>query len=164
MMNRHEAYLSQRILSADPVELVRMLYAGVSEAVGTARAHLAARDIRARSAAISKAVAILAELMATLDRERAPELSRNLAALYDYMQRRLLEANIQQADAPLAEVMGLVRTVGEAWQSVSSDAAHGAPASATHASATHVPASSRNAWAAWKPANPSREPELALHG
>lgn len=160
MMNpAHEAYLSQRILSADPVDLVRMLYTGVSEAVEGARAHLAARDIRRRSAAISKAVEILAELTATLDHGHAPELSRNLAALYDYMQRRLLEANIQQADAPLAEVMGLVRTLAEGWQGVAPGAAHAAPVSATH-----VPATPRNAWAVWKPALPSREPELALHG
>jgi flagellar protein FliS len=160
MMNpAHEAYLTQRILSADPVELVRMLYAGVSEAVETARVRLAARDIRGRSAAISKAVEILTELAATLDHGRAPELSRNLAALYDYMQRRLLDGNFKQADAPLAEVLGLVRTLAEGWQGVPAGAAPAAPGSATHA-----PAAPKSAWAVWKPAAQSREPELALHG
>jgi flagellar protein FliS len=160
MMNpAHEAYLSQRILSADPVELVRMLYAGVSEAVETARVRLAARDIRGRSAAISKAVEILTELAATLDHGRAPELSRNLAALYDYMQRRLLEANFKQADTPLAEVLGLVRTLAEGWKGVSAGAA---PAAA--GSTTYAPAAPKSAWAVWKPAAQSREPELALHG
>lgn len=160
MINRaHEAYLTQRILSADPVELVRMLYSGASEAVETARVHLAAREIRARSAAITKAVSILAELTATLDRERAPELSRSLAALYDYMQRRLLEANFKQADAPLAEVLGLLRTLAEGWRGVPSETP-----SALSAADKDVPSAPKNAWGVWKPVAPSREPELALHG
>ena len=160
MMNpAHEAYLTQRILSADPVELVRMLHRAVSESVEAARAHLASRDIRARSSAISKAVEILAELAGTLDHQRAPELSRNLAALYDYMQRRLLEANFRQAEAPLAEVLGLVRTLAEGWHGVSN-----ANAPAASAPAPHAPAAPKNGWAAWKPAAPSRESELALHG
>jgi len=159
-MNRaHEAYLTQRILSADPVELVRMLYRALSESVEAARAHLASRNIRARSAAISKAVDILAELAGTLDHKRAPELSRSLAALYDYMQRRLLEANFRQAGEPLAEVLDLVRTLAEGWHGVSGDTT-----SAAAPDAAHTPAAPKNVWAAWKPAAASREPELALHG
>jgi len=154
----HEAYLAQRILSADPVELVRMLYAGASEAVETGRARLAAGDIRGRSAAISKAVEILAELAATLDHGRAPELSQSLAALYDYMQRRLLEANFQQADAPLAEVLGLVRTLAEAWSRVPASA----PVPAAHGSAAPAPPAAKTAWPVWNPAANSRE--AALHG
>jgi len=159
-MNRaHEAYLTQKILAADPVELVRMLYRGLSESVEAARVQLASRNIRARSAAISKAVDILAELGGTLDHKRAPELSRSLAALYDYMQRRLLEANFRQADAPLAEVQDLVHTLAEGWHGVSGDTtATVAPAAAQR------PAAPKNVWVAWKPAAPSREPELALHG
>src|SRR5206468_2046051 len=41
------------------------------------------------------------------------------AQLYDYMQRRLLEANMKQADAPLSEVLGLLSTLSEAWIEVS---------------------------------------------
>ncbi|HLM99519.1 MAG TPA: flagellar export chaperone FliS [Bryobacteraceae bacterium] len=155
----HEAYLTQRVLSADPVELVRMLYAGASEAVETARARLAAGDIRGRSAAISKAVEILAELTATLDHTRAPELSRSLAALYDYMQRRLLEANFQQADAPLAEVVGLARSLAEAWGGVSASAP--APAApAAHRSAVPAPPAPKTARLVWDPAANSRESAL----
>jgi hypothetical protein len=38
--------------------------------------------------------------------------------LYDYIQRRLLEANIQQSDAPLAEGLGLLSTLSEAWAGI----------------------------------------------
>ena len=52
-----------------------------------------------------------------MDRERGGEIAGNLIELYYYMQRRLLEANIQQTDNPLAEVDKLLRTVLEGWQS-----------------------------------------------
>ena len=114
-MRALEAYQEGEILSADPLALVRMLYRGVIEAVEAARQRLAARDIRGRSAAISKAVEILGELIASLHPEAASEVSRSLVELYDYMQRRLLAANVEQADAPLAEVLKLLQTLAEAW-------------------------------------------------
>ena len=58
------------------------------------------------------------ELATSLDHERGGEISQRLALLYDYIQRRLLEANLQQSDAPLAEVLGLLSTLSEAWAGV----------------------------------------------
>ena len=45
------------------------------------------------------------------------EIARRLNQLYDYMLAQLIDANVKQADAPLAEVLGLLETVGEAWNS-----------------------------------------------
>jgi flagellar protein FliS len=109
------AYQEEEILSADPMALVRLLYRGAIEAVETARKRLAARDIRGRSAATSKAVEILGELIASLHHEGGSGVSRRLLELYDYMQRRLLAAHFEQADAPLAEVLNLLQTLAEAW-------------------------------------------------
>ncbi len=119
MSNRAcELYLEERILSADPLELVRLLYDGAIGAVREARQALAAGDIRARSQAISKASAIVLELNAALHHSRGWALSQRLAALYDYIFKRLLDANIQQIDAPLAEVLGLLSTLAEAWRQI----------------------------------------------
>jgi flagellar protein FliS len=114
--NAHDAYLESRVESADPVQLVRMLYQGAIGSVREARSHLSKGDIGARSRAISKAHAILTELLVSLDHDRGGEISVRLARLYDYMQRRLLEANLQQLDAPMAEVLGLLSTLNEAWE------------------------------------------------
>jgi flagellar protein FliS len=56
------------------------------------------------------------ELNAALDHSLGGEISSRLAALYDYMLRRLLEANMQKTDAPLAEVSRLLSTLSEGWQ------------------------------------------------
>lgn len=117
--NSYDAYLESRVLSATPLELVHLLYGGAIEAVQDARRYLADGKIVERSRAISKACAILIELAATLDHEAGGELAGRLAALYDYMQRRLLEANLQQSDPPLGEVLSLLVTLAEGWAEIS---------------------------------------------
>jgi flagellar protein FliS len=116
--NAQDAYLESRILSASPIELVRLLYHGAAGAVRDARRHLAAGNIRERTRSVSKAFDILVELTDSLDQERGGELSRRLEALYLYMQRRLTEANFEQSDGPLAEVEVLLATLSEAWDAI----------------------------------------------
>jgi flagellar secretion chaperone FliS len=115
----HDAYLENRILSAEPLELVQMLYQGAIGAVQDARHHLANRKIIERSRAINKACAILIELTVSLNREAGGELAKRLASLYDYMRRKLLEANSRQSDEPLGEVLSLLATLSEGWAEIS---------------------------------------------
>jgi flagellar secretion chaperone FliS len=128
--NGHDAYLEGRVLSADPLELIRLLYGGASNAVRQARRSLADGDIAGRSRAITNAYDILAELAGSLDHTRGGEIAGRLLALYDYLQRRLIDANVQQADGPLAEVLGLLATLSEAWEGAQQQSAPARPASA----------------------------------
>jgi flagellar protein FliS len=114
----HSAYLESRILSADPVELVSLLYQACTSHVRDARHHLAEGDILARSQSITRASEILLELSSSLDHQRGGEISQRLASLYDYMVNRLFEANLRQSDGPLAETLGLLATLSEAWEGV----------------------------------------------
>jgi flagellar protein FliS len=114
----HEAYRESRILSADPVELIRILYRIAIDRVREAREHLARGDVAARSNSISGACEALVELACSLNHEEGGEVSRRLAALYEYMQWRLVEANLKQSEEPLAEVLALLTTLLEAWQQV----------------------------------------------
>jgi len=114
--NANAAYLESRVLSANPTELILILYQAASGAVQDARRHLAANDIAGRSRSINKACGILAERISSLDRERGGEIAERLGQLYGYMYHRLIEANLHQADAPLAEVMDLLTTLTEAWE------------------------------------------------
>jgi flagellar secretion chaperone FliS len=131
MYNGIENYFESGVLSADPVELVRMLYRGGIEAVEKARQHLREGDIAARSAQITKAGAIIAHLTFSVNREADQAMGRNLVELYDYMQRRLLRGNLEQADHPLAEVSLLLSTLLDAWSQCGAAApapAEGVPA------------------------------------
>ena len=115
-MPPQDAYLESKILTADPLELVRLLYRAARDATRRASAHLAAGRIAERSREICRALAVLTELCASLDHTRGGSLSRSLAELYDYMQRRLLEANLRQKPEPLTEVESLLATLLEGWE------------------------------------------------
>jgi flagellar secretion chaperone FliS len=116
------AYVESEILQADPVRLVRMLYGGALDATAQARGHIRLGDIGGRSRQITKAVAIINELMLSLDRERGGEIAANLAELYDYINRRLQDANFRQIEEPLIETERLLTTLLDAW-----DQCHPAP-------------------------------------
>ena len=111
-----DAYLESRVLNASPIELVQMLYDHAIDSVREARRALAAGNIAARAAAISKAIGAVSELDAALDHSVDGTISRNLAGLYRYFRQRLTEANIRQQDSPLAEVELLLTELGSAWK------------------------------------------------
>jgi flagellar protein FliS len=127
-LNAHNAYLESRILSANPTELVCLMYQAAVSEVQEARRHLHAKDIRARSNSITKVHNILSELTTVLDHKSGGQFSQNLAQLYDYMMRRLTEANFKQIDEPLAEVLGLLATLKEGWDGIRQQTQPAAPA------------------------------------
>lgn len=112
----YSAYLESSVLSAAPLQLVHLAYEGAINAVIEARRHLADKKIHERSKAITKVQLILIELTRALDFQRGNEVAKRLASLYDYMLNRLAEANLKQAEEPLAEVQQLLTTLGEAWK------------------------------------------------
>lgn len=118
MYQVQQAYLESEILQADPLRLVQLLYRGAIGAVGKARVHLKQGEIKARSAQITKAMDILAELSSSLDLERGGGLAKNLEMLYDYMSTQLHTANFQQTEAPLVEVEKLLSTLCDAWDQI----------------------------------------------
>jgi flagellar secretion chaperone FliS len=124
-MNWKAAYLETRVLSADPIELVNILYEYATLGVQDARSSLSQGDIAARAKAIAKVIAILGELESSLDHKLGGEIARHLARLYRYMREKLTLANLKQADEPLAEVEALLKTLGEAWQAIGQDAKAG---------------------------------------
>ena len=116
-----QAYQNQQdwdILGASPLELVRALYRGAIQSIRTARTAVANGQIRERSAAITKACAIVQELTVSLDKDAGGAVAANLAELYVYIHKRLGDANIEQSDAPLAESERLLGILLEAWSQI----------------------------------------------
>jgi flagellar secretion chaperone FliS len=103
---------------ADPHRLVEMLYDGAVVQVAKARNALARQDIAAKCEATTRAIRIIDEgLKAALD-ARAGEVARNLDALYDYMTRTLLNANLKNSDAQFGEVEKLLADLRGAWREI----------------------------------------------
>ncbi len=118
----YQNYLEEEVMAANPLQLVRLLYRGALDSITAARRHLRLGEIRSRSNAISKAMAIVTELSRSLDPGMNGELSQNLAELYGYVQSLLMDANLRQSDAPLAEAETLLSTLLEAWEHCASHA------------------------------------------
>src|SRR5205823_11713505 len=91
-------YMTERVLTASPMELIRMLYEGALSSVDLAIEQFRANDVMARGRAITKAVDILAELRASLREGVQPEYGSQLAELYGYMQNRLLMAHARKSE------------------------------------------------------------------
>lgn len=109
------AYFDQMVLSATPVELVRLLFQKAVAKVREARVHLKEKRIEERSAAIGLAYRIVGELMNSLDSSADPVLTQRLKALYCYTQERLVEANLKQIDKPLVDALAVLTTMADAW-------------------------------------------------
>ena len=103
---------------ADPHRLVEMLYDGAIVQVTKARYALTTKDVAAKGEATTRAIRIIDEgLKAALD-ARAGDVARNLDALYDYMTRTLVNANMKNSDALYAEVEKLLGDLRGAWQDI----------------------------------------------
>ncbi|MFM0499164.1 flagellar export chaperone FliS [Paraburkholderia caffeinilytica] len=104
------------VMGASPHRLIVMLYQGARQAIAQARMHVQQGNVPARGEAIGKAIQIVESgLQMSLNVEVGGEIAERLDALYSYMSRRLLEANIKQSEAMLVEVDGLLATLEEAW-------------------------------------------------
>ncbi len=114
--NPYQAYTEGSIFNDHPMRLVVSLYQGALDATRQASQCLQARDVWGRGKAINKVVAILSELMASLNEKEGAEIAQNLKRLYHYMQRRLIEAHARQVAEPLFEVEKLLAIMLEAWR------------------------------------------------
>lgn len=103
------------VAGARPIDLVVMVYDGAIEVLGKAVAQLNAGDIAAKNQSVSRAIRIIDEgLRAPLDM-RAGEMATNLAGLYDYMTRRLLQGSARNDSAMIEEVRNLLLDLKSAW-------------------------------------------------
>jgi flagellar secretion chaperone FliS len=114
----HSAYMQNDVLNASPERLVQLLYDLAIRCLADARQANRTKDIAGRVRSVNRAFAVLVELSDGLDFDSGGEIALNYARIYDYCERRLIEANIQQSDALLAEVESLLRDLREAWDVV----------------------------------------------
>ncbi len=115
-------YIQTQVKSSSPLELVVLLYDGALRATHAATEALGQRDIPARRAAMSKAMAFVSELQGTLDMDKGGDIAVELDRLYTWMTDRLVEATVRQDAAPIQEVRKVLTTLRDAWHQVATNA------------------------------------------
>jgi flagellar secretion chaperone FliS len=114
--NPYTAYQNNSVNTASPGELTLMLYNGSLKFIHIAKKAIEDKNIELKNTNIQKAQAIVSELMVTLNTDL--EISQNLMSLYDYINRRLTEANVKNDAAILEEVEGMITEFRDTWKQV----------------------------------------------
>jgi flagellar protein FliS len=114
------AYRANSVLTASPGQLVLLLYDGALNALAIARGAFdrPAKDIsrfEVINRQLAKARSIIAELQGRLDFQAGPEFAEIMHRLYDYYNRRLLEANMRKQVEPIIEVENLLTQIRNTW-------------------------------------------------
>ena len=105
------------VMSASQQQLVTMLFDGALSALIRARLFMQDGNLQGKGTSLSKAINIIENgLKIGLDEGSRDELTKNLLALYTYMVRRLLQANLHNDTRAVEEVEGLMRNIADAWK------------------------------------------------
>lgn len=108
-------YLRTRVMTATPEQLQMMLYDGAIRFAEQAKAALDAGDFEKSYHAISRVQKILTEMSCGLKHDVLPELCEKLSALYSYVYRKLIDANVKHDVAAIEEAIGLLKYQRETW-------------------------------------------------
>lgn len=116
MRNPYAAYESNSVTTAAPGELTLMLYNGCLKFIKQAKRAMEEKNYEDKNANIQKAQNIISELMVTLNTDIP--ISKHMMQMYDYMNRRLVEANIKNNPEFLDEVESYVVEFRDTWKEV----------------------------------------------
>ena len=110
--------VSSGVEGATPHRLVQMLLEGALARITAAHGCMARGELGCKGENVSMAIAILDGLRGSLDMEAGGEIATNLDALYEYMARRLFEANRLNKTEILDEVRALLHQIKDAWDAI----------------------------------------------
>ncbi|WP_114570098.1 flagellar export chaperone FliS [Exiguobacterium flavidum] len=113
-MNPYATYQTNAVTTATPQDLTLMLYEGLIKFTLIAKRSIEQGLIQEKNTNIQKAQAIITELQITLNTSIA--IANEMNVLYDYMQSRLIDANIKNDTVALDEVVGFAEEFRETWK------------------------------------------------
>ncbi len=111
--NGYNQYKENSVYTATPEELTLMLYNGLVKFIMLAQSAIDGKNIERANNSIIRAQDIVREFQVTLDMKY--EVSKHLDNIYDYMYRRLIQANIKKDKDILEEVLGMAKDLRDTW-------------------------------------------------
>ena len=112
-INAYETYKQQSVLTMTQGEMLNKLFEEVVKQLSFAQVFLEKKDFIKTNDALKRAQRIINHLRATLNFDY--EVSYNLAALYDYFLRQLVEANVKKQAAPIQEILPMLKELQETF-------------------------------------------------
>lgn len=114
-INPYQQYKQTQFETASSEKLILMLYEGALKNLYQAQKGLENNDLEVVNQSLTKTQDIISELMVSLDMDTG-EIAQNLYQLYDYMQYRLIQANIHKKGEPITEVIGMLEELHDTWK------------------------------------------------
>jgi flagellar protein FliS len=116
-MNQQAAqnYLRTKVFTATPEQLQLMLYDGALRFGEQARVALEKKNYEQSYNMISRVQKIITEMHSGLKHDVAPDLCKKMSALYNYIFRKLVEANLEHTISALDEALEILRYQRETW-------------------------------------------------
>lgn len=116
--NGINAYKQTQMTTADPKNLVFMCFEGAITNLKIARDKIPLHDIEGKTKAIQKTHDIITLLMQSLNFEKGMDIARNLDALYNYILRRLIEANRTNDTFIIEELLVMLNELASGWKAI----------------------------------------------
>lgn len=110
--------IDSSIMSADPHQVIVMMYNGILESVAAAKGAIERKDFDMKSKMITKAINIFNALTNALDKESQPEISNNFEVFYNNCVAILNEVSITLEVKGLDDVTSFVKPLRDAWKDI----------------------------------------------
>ncbi|MBS3908383.1 MAG: flagellar export chaperone FliS [Actinobacteria bacterium] len=104
--------------STTPLDLVILLYDGAIGFLNKASLSMKDNNVSQKTQYITRTMAIVEELLASLDHEAGGEIAESLQSLYLYMQKELTIANITNDAAKIRQIEALLKELRTAWREI----------------------------------------------
>ena len=114
----HKQYKQVQVKTANKEKLLIMLYQGCIKFLRLGKKSIEEDDIQGANNYIIRSQDIIRELMNTLDREKGGEIATNLYSLYDFMNRQLIEANVNKDVEKIEVVEDMMMELLDSWKQI----------------------------------------------
>jgi flagellar protein FliS len=116
--NGIQIYRKTNVVTADPKRLVLMCYEGAIDCLKIGKQKIAEKDYEGKGKSIAKARGIIAELKTSLNFEQGGTIAANLDSLYNYMLKRITEADLENDVQAFEDVIGMLGELKSAWEEI----------------------------------------------
>jgi len=117
MANAYDKYKQQDILTANPMELIVMLYDGTIKQLKLARIAIESDNIEKANISLRKAQDIIAELLNSLDLNY--EIAKDLMDLYRFIIQELIDINMTKKTDKIQPIINILDQLRKSWAEVS---------------------------------------------
>ncbi len=110
--------LESEIAVASPHRIIQLMFAGALQRLAQSRYAIEQHDLANKGIFINKAIGIITGLNNSLNMDSGGPIAKNLSDLYDFMLRKISEANLNNDVQAIDDVCDILRTIKEGWDAI----------------------------------------------